>query len=474
MKRIYICVIIVLLLSTGCTMAPKYTRPDAPIPKEWPKGDAYKDIYGEKGISLKELKWQDLIPDKRMQKVIEMAIGNNKDLKLAALNMEKARAYYNIKRAELLPPIDAAGAWTRQRVPADLSNRKITSVVEQYSANLGLFSWEVDFFGRLQSLRDMALEEYLATEEALRSARIMMVATTAVAYLTYAADKENLTNARATLSAQKQTYDIIKRRYDIGLASELDLRRAQTQVDTAVKNVSQFTQLVAQDKNTLNLLVGGMVPDDLLPEGLDSIVPPNDIAIGLSSEILLRRPDIMASEHRLKSLNATIGAARAAFFPRISLTTTIGTASAELSRLFRSGQETWSFSPQVMMPIFDTRVWAAYEATKVEREIALANYEKTIQAAFKEVADALAVRGTIDEQLSAQRSLVEATSETYRLASVRYEKGVDSYLSVLDAQRSLYGAQQGLTGVKLANLANKITLYRVLGGDWHREEKNTK
>ncbi len=474
MKRICIFVIIVLLSFSGCTMAPKYTRPESPIPKEWPKGDAYKDIYGEKGISETELKWQDLIPDKRMQKVIDMAIANNRDLKLAALNVEKARAYYNIKRAELLPPIDAGGAWVRQRVPADLSSRKVTGVAEQFSVNLGLLSWEVDFFGRLQSLKDMALEEYLATEEAHRSARTMIIATTAVAYLTYAADRENLSNAKATLAAQKQTYDLIKRRYDIGLASEIDLRRAQTQVDTAVKNVSQFTQLVAQDENTLNLLVGGIVPKDLLPEGLESILPPKDIAIGLSSEILLRRPDIMASEHRLKSINAAIGAARAAFFPRISLTTTIGTASAELSRLFRSGQETWNFSPQVVMPIFDTRVWAAYEATKVEREIALASYEKTIQAAFKEVADALAVRGTIDEQLSAQRSLVEATSETYRLASVRYEKGVDSYLSVLDAQRSLYGAQQGLTGVKLANLANKITLYRVLGGDWLREEKNAK
>ncbi|MCX8110986.1 MAG: efflux transporter outer membrane subunit [Syntrophorhabdaceae bacterium] len=471
MTRIILYGVILLSLLSGCTMAPKYTRPEAPIPHEWPKGEAYKDISSQTDSPLAELRWQDFITDEKLLKVIEIALTNNRDLRIAALNAERAMAYYNIKRAELLPALDATGTGTRQRVPADLSSRKVTGVAEQYSVNLGLLSWEIDFFGRIRSLKDAALEEYLATEETHQSARIMIVANTAMAYLIYAADMESLSTAKATFKAQKDTYDLIKRRYNVGLASEIDLRRAQTQVDTAIKNVSQYTQLVAHDKNMLNLIAGRDLPEELLPEGLEGVVPPKDVPPGLSSEILLRRPDVMASEHRLKALNATIGAARAAFFPRIALTTTIGTASAELSNLVRSGQQTWSFSPQVLMPVFDARIWAAYEAAKVEREIAIANYEKTIQTAFKEVADALAVKGTIDEQLSAQRSLVEAASETYRLATLRYEKGIDNYLSVLDAQRSLYGAQQGLIGVRLAALTNKVTLYRVLGGDYYSGDR---
>ncbi len=464
MKKAIFYGIVLGFMLIGCTMAPKYTRPDAPIPKEWPKGDAYMDIKPHEQVTPIELRWQDFIADARLKKLIDMALENNRDLRLAALNVERARAYYNIQRAEILPAIDAAGVGTRQRVPADLSSRKITGVTEQYSVNLGLLSWEIDFFGRLRSLKDRALEEYLATEAAHRSVRIMIIASTANAYLTYAADMENLSHARTTLKTQKETYDLIKRRYDVGLASELDLRRAQAQVNQAMENVSQFVRLVAQDENTLNLIVGTNVPKELLPEGLDRVLPPRDISPGLSSEILLKRPDIVASEHQLKSVNAIIGAARAAFFPRISLTTTIGTASSDLSKLFRSGQETWSFSPQVIMPIFDTRVWAAYEASKVERELALVRYERTIQTAFKEVADILAVRGTIDEQLSAQQSLVDAVSETYRLAVARYTKGIDSYLSVLDAQRSLVSAQQGLVQLRLAKLTNHVRLYAVLGG----------
>jgi len=466
MRHIILCGIIVIFVLNGCTMAPRYTRPEAPIPKEWPEGDAYKESKPQEGPTAAELKWRDFITDERLQKLIDMAFANNRDLRLAALNVERARAYYGIQRAELFPALDATGTGTRQRVPADLSNKKITGVTEQYSVNLGVLSWEIDFFGRIRSLKDKALEEYLATEEALRSAKIMLVAATASAYLTYGADRENLKLAEVTLKAQRETYDLIKKRYEVGLASELDLRRAQTQVETARENVSRFTQIVAQDENALNLLAGGIVPKELLPEGLGDIVPPKDVSPGLPSEVLLKRPDIMASEHQLKAINAMIGAARAAFFPRIALTTTMGTASAELSRLFRSGQETWNFSPQVMMPIFDARVWAAYEAAKVEREIALANYEKTIQTAFKEVADTLAVRGTVDEQLSAQQSLVEATSETYRLATERYKKGIDSYLSVLDAQRSLFAAQQGLTTVRLSRFVNQVRLYAVLGGGY--------
>ncbi len=464
MRRTMLCCIAAAFLFCGCTMAPRYTRPEAPIPKDWPEGDAYKEIKTTDAPLAEELKWRNFITDQRFQKVIEMALANNRDLKLAALNVEKARAYYGIQRAELLPAFDAVGTGSRQRMPADLSSRQITGVVEQYSVNLGVLSWEIDFFGRLQSLKDRALEEYLATEEAHRSARIMLIAAAAGAYLTYAADRENLKLAEDTLKAQTNSYDLIKRRHDVGLASELDLRRSQTQVDSARENVYLYTQLVAQDENALNLLAGKILPKELLPDGFDSVVPPKDVSPGLSSEVLLKRPDIMASEHMLKSINAMIGAARAAFFPRISLTTTMGTASAELSRLFRSGQDTWNFAPKIVMPIFDARIWAAYGAAKVEREIALARYEKTIQTAFREVADALAVRGTVEQQLTSQQSFVNAVAETYRLSNARYMNGIDSYLSVLDAQRSLFSAQQGLIALRLAKAVNLVTLYKVLGG----------
>jgi len=250
----------------------------------------------------------------------------------------------------------------------------------------------------------------------------------------------------------------------VGLASEIDLRRAQSQADTARGDVARFTQLVAQDENALQLLVGAPLTVLKLPSELGGLNPFRDISPGLSSEVLLSRPDILAAEHRLRAANASIGAARAAFFPRISLTTSFGTASADLSGLFKDGSSTWNFAPQIIMPIFDARLWSAYDATKVEKEISLTQYERAIQTAFRETADALAVRGTVNRQLAAQKSLVEAFAETYRLSAIRYAKGVDSYLSVLDAQRSLYGAQKGLIGIQLLRLANEVALYKALGG----------
>jgi multidrug efflux system outer membrane protein len=279
-----------------------------------------------------------------------------------------------------------------------------------------------------------------------------------------AADRESLRLAEKTLAAQKESYALIKRRYELGLASELDLNRAQTQVDAAGGDIWRFTQLAAQDENALALLMGGPFRWDKDAQDLASIVAPEVLSPGTSSEILLNRPDIIAAEHRLKAAYANIGAARASLFPRISLTTSIGTASAELSGLFNSGSGTWLFAPQISLPIFDSRLWAAYDVTKVEREISLAQYEKAIQTAFREVADALALKGTIDRQVSAQQSLADAVERTYRLSMLRYEKGLDSYLGVLDAQRSLYAAQQGLVALKLAKLTSQVRLYAVLGG----------
>jgi len=449
----------------GCTLAPKYTRPAAPVPGEWPKGTAYQDAKAAEGRPAAAiLKWQDFITDEKLQKVITAALKNNRDLRLAALNVERARALYGIQRAELFPALGAAGSGSVQRVPADLSTTGSARTAEQYGVTLGITSWEIDLFGRIRSLKDRTLEEYLATEQAGRGAQILLVSAVANTYNALAADRDNLKLAASTLETQEAAYRLIRKRYDVGIASELDLRRAQSQVDAARGDVARFTQLAAQDENALNLLVGSPVPQELLPSELDGVSPPREISPGLSSEVLLRRPDVLEAEHRLRASNANIGAARAAFFPRISLTTNIGTASAGLSRLFGSGQETWSFVPQITLPIFDARTWSAYDATKVEREITLTQYEKAIQTAFREVADALAVRGTVDQQLSAQQSLVQAVSETYRLSNARYLKGLDSYLGVLDAQRSLNTARQGLIALRLARVANLITLYKVLGG----------
>ena len=454
-----------MALLNGCTLAPKYTRPAAPMPADWPTGEAYGTEAAAPGNrAAAEMKWEEFFTDPELRQVIAAALANNRDLRLASLNVEKARALYGIQRAELFPAFNAVGAGSKGRTPADLSYSGTETTYEQYSVNFGVMAWEIDFFGRIRSLKDRALEEYLATDQARRGAQILLVSAVANAYLNLAADRESLKLTTSTLAAQEGAYKLIKKRYDVGLASEIDLRRAQSQADTARGDVARFTQLVAQDENALQLLVGAPLTALKLPSELGELNPFRDISPGLSSEVLLSRPDILAAEHRLRAANASIGAARAAFFPRISLTTSFGTASADLSGLFKDGSSTWNFAPQIIMPIFDARLWSAYDATKVEKEISLTQYERAIQTAFRETADALAVRGTVNRQLAAQKSLVEAFAETYRLSAIRYAKGVDSYLSVLDAQRSLYGAQKGLIGIQLLRLANEVALYKALGG----------
>ncbi len=451
---------------TGCsTLAPDYNRPDAPVPDTWPQGEAHENKpAASEVLKIQELSWQSFFADEQLQKIIKIALDNNRDLRLAALNVEKARALYGIQRAELVPVLNATGVGGKQRRSSDLISPQDPRTVEQYSVGLGIASWEIDFFGRIRSLKDQALEEYLATDEARCSAQIALVAEVARVYLTFGADRENLKLARFTLTTQQAAYDLINRQYDVGIATELDLRRAQIPVDSARGDIARFTRMTVQDKNALNLLAGLVVAEELLPVELAGVNPIRDISADLSSEVLLCRPDIMAAEHRLKGAYAFIGAARAAFFPRISLTTSIGTVSDELSGLFGSGSGTWNFGQQIGMPIFDARTWAAYRVSKVERKIALTQYEKAIQTAFREVADALAVQGTVDQQVSAQQSLINAVAETYRLSNKRYTKGIDSYLGVLDAQRSLYGAQQGLISLRLAKLTNQVRLYSVLGG----------
>ncbi|OGP89872.1 MAG: multidrug transporter [Deltaproteobacteria bacterium RBG_19FT_COMBO_43_11] len=463
-KTLFLPIIIVFFLCS-CTMAPKYTRPDAPVPSDWPTGPAYHEAKQETPApAAAELPWRDFITDTRLQEVIATALTNNRDLRVAALNVELAKAMYGIGTATLLPSVNAIGSWYKERVPADLSSSGSAYTIEKYSVNLGITSWEIDFFGRIRSLKDKALEEYMATDQALRSSQILLVSTVGQAYLALAADRETLQLVSKTLEAQEAAYDLIRKRYDVGVASELDLRRSQSQVDTARGDVAHYTQRVAQDENALNLLVGSPLNQELLPVDLGSVSPPQEVSAGLSSELLLRRPDVLAAEHRLKAANANIGAARAAFFPRIALTTAVGTASADLSGLFKAGSGVWSFAPQIIMPIFDARTWFAYDVTKIEKEMSIAQYEKAIQTAFREVADALAVKGTVNQQIAAQQSLIDAVAETYRLSQLRYTKGIDNYLSVLDAQRSLYGAEQGLIALRLVRFNNLITLYKTLGG----------
>ncbi len=457
------------LIISGCSLAPKYVQPAAPVPDQLPQGEAYQESQTTSGaINIPELSWHDFFADEQLQAIIDMALENNRDLRLAALNVERARAMYGIQRAELYPAVNAAGSGGKQQRSTDLIGPGEPRTVEQYGVNLGIAAWEIDLFGRIRSLKGQALEAYLATEEARRGAQIALVSEVARVYLTLAADRENQQLAQSTFETQQQAYQLVQNLFDAGLSTELDLRRAQIPVETARGDVARATQRVAQDKNALNLLAGSPVAEELLPADLNSIVSPQELSPGLSSEVLLARPDIVAAEHRLKGAYAFIGAARAAFFPRISLTTSIGTASNELSGLFGSGTDTWNFAPQIAMPIFDARTWAAYRVSKADRDIILTQYEKTIQTAFREVADSLAVQGTIDQQVMAQQALVNATAETYRLSTERYNQGIDSYLGVLDAQRSQFAAQQGLVALRLAKLANRVRLYAVLGGGGSR------
>lgn len=454
----------------GCTLAPKYSRPAAPVPAAWPAGAAYAvEASVAHTAEVSDLGWREVFTDAKLQSVIELALTNNRDLRIAALNVERARAYYGIQRAELLPTLDAVGSGSKSRVPGDLSSTGQRHTSERYDANLGVASWEIDFFGRIRSFKDRALEEYLATEQARRTTQILLVSSVAQAYLTLAADRENLELSQTTLKAQQAAYDLVKRRHELGLVPELELFRAQTPLEVARRDVAIYHKQVAQDENALTLLVGASVPGELLPAELGRVSPPHEVSPGLSSEVLLQRPDVLQAENLLKAANADIGAARAAFFPRISLTAAIGTASSDLSGLFESGSGAWSYAPRIVTPIFDARTWSAARAAKVQREIAVTQYEKAIQSAFRDVADALATRGTVDEQVAAQQSLVNALTETHRLANSRFEKGIDSYLGVLDAQRSLFAAQQALVFLRLQKVTNDARLYAVLGGGWQTE-----
>lgn len=456
--------ILLALLLGGCSLIPEYLRPQSPVAESWPTGASY--LEPEAG-SAAEIAWQDYIQSETLKQLIDRVLGNNRDLKIAALNIEQAQAAYRIQRSALTPTITANGAGSRAEVPDDASTSGNGYTYTSISANVALAAYELDFFGRIRSLNQQALETYLATEEALVSARISLISETANAYLAYLADQKLLQLAQETRDTQQKTYQVIKRQFDVGSANQLDVAQAATAVESAKVSIAQHTRQLAQDKNALVYLSGGPV-DDLLDsaETIDSIRFMANLPTGLPSDVLLARPDIRRAEHLLKAANADIGAARAALYPTISLTGAFGLASDSLDGLFSSGARyAWNFTPSLTMPIFNRgKLKASLAVAKVNEKIAATEYEKALQTAFREVADQLAARGTYQTQLEAQNALVAATGQAFELSQARYDNGIDDFLTVLDSQRSLFSAKQGAVSVKQAYLANLVSLYKVLGG----------
>jgi outer membrane protein, multidrug efflux system len=462
MKRL-LCLAASLALA-GCTLIPKYTRPELPVPASWPATSA-TSTQAPATPGAADIPWQTFFTDPHLRSVIELTLANNRDLRIATLNVEKVQALYRIQRADLNPSIGVLASGEKYRVPEKMDKNGKASVVEDYSVNLGLLSWEIDLFGRLRSLKTAALEQYLATQEARRAAQSALVAGVAGSYLALAADQESLDLARATLTAYLTSLELIQKTRDLGLTSDLDLSQAQSQVEAARAAVASLVGSVTVDRNSLDLLAGSPVPAGLLPERLTGVTAVAPLQGGLPSEVLLGRPDFLGAEHRLISANANIGAARAAFFPRITLTAGLGTMSPNLSGLFDTGTRTWSFTPQIVAPLFASGALKAnLRVSQLDRDMAVAGYERAIQVAFAEVSSALALRESLLEQRQAQEALVTSLEETRRLADARYKNGLDGYLGVLVAERSLFAGQQALIGVRLAEQANLVTLYKVLGG----------
>ncbi len=447
----------------GCTMMPKYERPAAPVSGSWPGGSAQNN----KTNFTADIDWRDFFDDPRLQQLIGLALENNRDLRIAALRVEQSRAQYRIQRAELFPGAQGDASVVRQKFSDAVTAFNGGAILTTYTVEVGA-AYEVDLFGRVRSLKREALEKYFATDEARKSVQIALVSEVATEYLTQLRLREAKAIAQQTLEAVQSSYNLIQRRFEAGAASELDLSTAEGQVQTVRVNAANYLQLLAESENALVLLVGQPLPNNL-PSGkpFQQQHLLTDLPVEVPSEVLQRRPDILAAENTLKAANADIGAARAAFFPRILLTGSAGTASAKLSDLFTGPSATWSFSPQITIPLFDvggTR--AKLEGSKISKRIEIANYEKAIQTAFREVADALAARSILDEKLKAQELLLNALQKRFDLTNARYRQGVDSYLDVLLAQQDLYAAQQNLLQFQAARLLNTVALYRSLGGGW--------
>ncbi len=449
---------------TACSFIPEYTRPQAPIAKEYPRtGDSPKATSTD---SPADIQWQKIYTDKRLQRLITQALDKNRDLRIAALNIESARAQYRIQEAALFPTVNATAEATRTKTINTLGGGGALPPYSVYSVGLGFTAYEIDFFGRIRSLKEQALQQFIATKEARTSAQISLIAEVANAYINARALDERLGVALQTQTSQQSSYALASKIFAFGNSSALDLRIAETQMETANANVAALKRLRAQADNALALLVGGPFPKDLpAPQTLDNQLIVSDLQAGLPSELLTRRPDIRQAESLLKAANANIGAARAAFFPSIKLTSSIGRASSEFDRLFSSGSGVWNFAPQLSLPIFDAGSNKAnLKLAEVQKDINIARYEKAIQTAFSEVADAMAANTMLGNEIEAQQRLVNAEQARFKLAELRYQNGVDSNLSVLDAQRSLYTAQQTLIQLRQSKLTALVTLYKALGG----------
>jgi len=469
MSKSLLSIAIAALVLSGCSLIPDYQRPEAPVAGQYPQGPAYSPAQAPAQAAA-EQGWKQFFHDPALQQLIQVALENNRDLRVAALNIDAFAAQYRIQRADLFPAVSANGTGSRQRLPARASQTGEAGITSSYSATVGISAYELDLFGRVRSLSEEALQQYFATEEGRRSTQISLVASVANAYLTWQADKELRKLTQDTLGAFEESLKLTARSNEVGVASALDLAQSRTSVENARAQLARYTRQVAQDENSLVLLLGTGIPANLqtakpLSDDLLSEVPP-----GLPSDLLQRRPDILQAEYNLKAANANIGAARAAFFPSISLTANAGSLSPDLSGLFKGGSGTWLFQPQINLPIFNAgSLRASLDYSKIQKDIGVANYEKSIQTAFQEVADGLAARQTYTEQLQAQRDFVSANQDYYRLAERRYRIGVDSNLTFLDAQRQLFSAQQALITDRLAQLTSAVNLYKALGGGWNEQ-----
>lgn len=455
-------VLAVAALLAGCSMIPTYVRPAAPVAAQWPAlGSAGATTPATS--SAAELPWQDFVGDARLRELVQLALQNNRDLRVAVLSIEQARAQYQIRRADQLPTVNAAVAGNRQPAADGSGNTSTT-----YTAGLALASWEIDFFGRVASLKEAALAQFLATQEARSAVQTSLIASVVSSWLSLQTNEELLALTQRTLATREDSLRLNQLRFDQGVTSALDLRQAQSLTAAARSTLAQQQRLRALDVNALTLLVGQPVPQPLLPTPQDERSGAlRDVPEGMPSDLLEYRPDIRQAEQQLVAANANIGAARAAFFPRIALTASAGTASGALSGLFKSGSWGWTLAPQAVLPIFDAgRNQAGLDSARAGRDIALAQYDKAIQSAFREVADALAGRATLGEQVLAQQEQANAEADRFRLADLRYRNGVASYLDVLDAQRALFATQQALAQTQLAQRQNQVALYRALGGGW--------
>ncbi|MGR5064978.1 efflux transporter outer membrane subunit [Photobacterium sp. DNB22_13_2] len=473
----------------GCTnLIPNYQQPEAPVEMDWPVDESANNfsIYTGSNIPGTSVPnasdsqvpsptainrvspnedWRAFIQSNKLTQVIELALRNNRDVRIAVLNIQRAEAQYGIQRANRLPNIDLGVTGANQRLSENVNNGNST-ISRQYSVDLGVSNYEIDFWGRIQSLEQQALEQYLSTIEARKNTQLSLISSVIESYLTLIADQRLLHLAEDTLRVQRDSLALTEKSFNSGVATGLDVAQAKTTVATALKDVAVFTSQVDVDINALNTLVGKAVPIHLLPQLTDNIgfAP---VHVGVPSDVLLRRPDILSAEHQLRSANANIGAARAAYFPTISLTATGGLLSASADDLFSGDSRSWVFTPNLVLPIFNWgELDSQLDVSIADQQIALNQYELAIQTAFREVSDALANQATINDQVSAQQMLVDATGESFRLSNLRFDEGVDDYFTVLDSQREYYTAQQELINTKLSEELNLVTLYKVLGGGW--------